>query len=116
MLVNRYERDPAARAACLAHYGYRCSACGRTLEDLYGEVGRRVIQVHHLRQLSEGETERSVNPVKDLRPLCPNCHTIVHTAKPPRSIEAGRPTRSLTSPGHQPGGEGFSHLNLAAVG
>jgi 5-methylcytosine-specific restriction protein A len=28
-----------------------------------------------------------LNPTKDLIPLCPNCHVIVHRSEPPISIE-----------------------------
>jgi len=32
ILVNAYERDPAARKACLRHHGYRCQGCGFSFE------------------------------------------------------------------------------------
>jgi predicted HNH restriction endonuclease len=28
-----------------------------------------------------------VNPIEDLRPVCPNCHAIIHRCTPPYSIE-----------------------------
>jgi predicted HNH restriction endonuclease len=31
-----------------------------------------------------------VDPVKDLRPVCPNCHAILHRKDPPLTIEAAR--------------------------
>ncbi|MDQ2907279.1 MAG: hypothetical protein M3Y81_27545 [Chloroflexota bacterium] len=36
-----------------------------------------------------GETYR-VDPIKDLRPVCPNCHTIIHSQYPPYSIDEVR--------------------------
>lgn len=40
VLVNAYERNPKARAACLARHGYECMVCGLSFEDVYGEIGR----------------------------------------------------------------------------
>ena len=34
--------------------------------------------VHHLTPLSEIEEEYEVDPINDLRPVCPNCHAIIH--------------------------------------
>jgi 5-methylcytosine-specific restriction protein A len=39
VLVNRYERDPRARAACLNHYGYDCAVCGFNFSRAYGSLG-----------------------------------------------------------------------------
>lgn len=81
--VDRLERDDRARRACIRHYGYRCAACGAALHELYGELGRNVIHVHHLTPLGEQGGPRDTDPVRDLRPLCPNCHAMVHQKKPP---------------------------------
>jgi 5-methylcytosine-specific restriction protein A len=85
--VNVYERDPAARRACLAAHGTRCCACNVDLGEEYGELGAGFIHVHHLTPLSTIDGKYSVDPVKDLRPLCPNCHGIVHRVSPPLRIE-----------------------------
>ena len=45
------------------------------------------IHVHHLRQLSEIRKEYLVDPIKDLRPVCPNCHAVLHLRNPAYSIE-----------------------------
>jgi 5-methylcytosine-specific restriction protein A len=85
--VNVYERDPAARRLCLAHYGTRCSACNVDLGEVYGELGHGFIHVHHVRELSSVGGEYDVDPVKDLRPLCPNCHAIAHRVSPALTVE-----------------------------
>ena len=85
--VNAYERDPRARAACLAHFGTSCCVCGVNFEDAYGDIARGFIHVHHLRQLSGIQEGYSVDPIKDLRPVCPNCHAVIHRRTPPFSIE-----------------------------
>jgi len=84
--VNIYERNAEARAKCLAHYGYECSVCSFSFEKAYGEVGERYIHVHHLVPLSEIKKEYGLDPIKDLRPICPNCHAIIHRKQPAMSV------------------------------
>jgi HNH endonuclease len=76
--VNAYERDPGARAACIAHYGVCCLVCGFDFEAQYGERGKGMIDVHHVKPLAEVGQGYQVDPIEDLRPVCPNCHTIIH--------------------------------------
>ncbi len=76
--VNAYERDPAARAACLHQYGYNCSVCSISFETKYGEIGKGFIHVHHLKPLSSIRQQYTVDPIQDLRPVCPNCHAMLH--------------------------------------
>lgn len=80
------ERNPAARKACIAHYGTTCSICDRKLEDIYGEIAKDLVHVHHLTPFAGNEGPRKTDPIVDLRPLCPNCHAIVHRDTPPLSI------------------------------
>lgn len=87
VLVDRYERDPRARRACIEHYGARCCACGFAFRDIYGPLGEGVIEVHHLALMSGAQGVHQVDPVRDLRPLCSNCHTMAHRKQPPLSIE-----------------------------
>ncbi|MFM0488164.1 HNH endonuclease [Paraburkholderia graminis] len=90
VLVNRYERDPDARAAAIAHYGCRCCACGFDFEAKYGELGRGFIHVHHILDLATIGAEYQVDPIKDLRPVCPNCHAMLHKDKPAMDISVLR--------------------------
>jgi hypothetical protein len=87
VLVNRYERDPLARDACIRHHGAVCSVCGFDFGDVYGEVAAGFIHVHHLIPLSRVGSDYVVNPIQDLRPVCPNCHATIHCRTPPFSIE-----------------------------
>lgn len=88
--VNVYERSAAARAACIAHHGANCSVCEMSFEAMYGEAGKGLIHVHHLRSLASVGGEYEVDPVSDLRPVCPNCHAMIHRRDPMYSIEAVR--------------------------
>jgi 5-methylcytosine-specific restriction protein A len=87
ILVNRYERDPAARRRCIAHYRAVCAACGLSLADQYGPEVDGLIHVHHLTPLSSVGKQAVIDPVRDLRPVCPNCHAVIHSARRPRTIE-----------------------------
>jgi 5-methylcytosine-specific restriction enzyme A len=80
--VNRYERDPTNREACLVHHGTRCIVCDFDFGLMYGAEAAGYIHVHHLRPLSEMGVEHLVDPIKDLVPMCPNCHAAVHLFKP----------------------------------
>jgi len=85
--VNVYERNPKARQECIAYYGTSCVVCGFNFAEAYGKVGEGFIHVHHLKQLAAIGDEYKVDPINDLRPVCPNCHAIIHKANPPYSIE-----------------------------
>ena len=43
--------------------------------------------MHHLRPLSEIGEEYEVDPIEDMRPVCPNCHLMIHRRTPPLKIE-----------------------------
>ena len=64
--------------------------CGFDLVSRYGELGDGYIHVHHLKELSSLRRSYQVDPIKDLRPVCPNCHD----APPanPGAAGASRPT------------------------
>ncbi len=85
--VNAYERNGAAREACIRRWGHRCAACDFDFETTYGERGRSFIHVHHLKPISEIREEYQLNPEEDLRPVCPNCHAMLHRFSPVMSIE-----------------------------
>ncbi len=81
-----YERDRGARSECLKHYGYSCSVCQFDFRKTYGEIGTDMIHVHHLTPVSHISETHVVDPIRDLRPICPNCHAVVHRRQPPFSI------------------------------
>lgn len=88
--VNRYERSPVNRAACIQHYGATCLACGFDFKSFYGDLGEGYIQVHHRKPVSQMNESYFVNPVTDLVPVCANCHAMVHRHDPPMPVEALR--------------------------
>ena len=76
-----------ARDACLRHYGRSCAACGFNFEANYGEATAGYIHVHHVIPMAQVGTEYELHPIRDLRPVCPNCHAVIHRREPPFSIE-----------------------------
>lgn len=86
-MVNYYERNSLARQKCIEHFGFECRACHMNMENKYGEIGKNFIHVHHITPLSEITKEYEVNPINDLIPLCPNCHSMIHKKNPPYTVE-----------------------------
>lgn len=82
-VTNHYERNPLNRELCLQANGYTCKICGFDFERKYGAIGRHFIHVHHIEQLSLAGGAHVIDPVHDLIPVCPNCHAMLHTEKPP---------------------------------
>jgi 5-methylcytosine-specific restriction protein A len=85
--VNRYERDTRARKISLAHWGHRCRVCDVDFGERYGPLGQGFIHVHHLLDLSLVKPGYQVDPINDLRPVCPNCHAMLHQRRPALSID-----------------------------
>jgi 5-methylcytosine-specific restriction protein A len=61
--------------------------CGLIFKDYYGDIGTGFIHVHHLKPVSVMKQEYEMDPISDLRPVCPNCHAMLHKNDPPFSIE-----------------------------
>lgn len=87
IVVNRYERSTEARAKCIAAHGCKCAVCGMDFEKMYGEIGRGFIHVHHIVPISTIGKEYELDPVKDLVPVCPNCHSMMHKKEPPYTVD-----------------------------
>lgn len=87
VIVNSYERNPTARRLCIKHWGCVCAVCNFNFQENYGDIGIGFIHVHHLIPLSNIGESYQVNPINDLRPICPNCHAMLHTSNPPLEIE-----------------------------
>lgn len=87
IIVNAYERDPKARKKCIEHHGTSCVICGFSFLAVFGHEAEDFIHVHHLKPLAEIGIEYEVDPVNDLRPVCPNCHAVIHLGGRTRSLE-----------------------------
>ena len=82
LLVKRRKRNEELRDAYVAKYGYRCGACGMLMSEVYGEAAKDLIEVHHLRPLSQRVEGASPTKLEDLVGLCPNCHSVAHRRNP----------------------------------
>ena len=79
ILSNQYERNPRARARCIAVHGSACAVCGFDFGLVFGEEFSGKIEVHHKKPISEIGGSYVVDPVNDLIPVCPNCHMMLHS-------------------------------------
>jgi predicted HNH restriction endonuclease len=85
VLSTYYERSFINRSLCIAYHGYHCNACGESMRDKYGDVARKFIHIHHLNPISF-TGQHSPDPVTDMVPLCPNCHSVAHLNNPPYTV------------------------------
>jgi len=79
------QRDRSLRTACLEHYGAVCAGCRFDFSEVYGEIATGFMHVHHVKPLGAG-SQRVTHAIRDLRPVCPNCHAVMHLSDPPLSV------------------------------
>ena len=87
VLVNKYERNAKARNLCIEKHGCKCVVCGCDFAQRYGKLGEGFIHVHHVVPIGSIGKEYKLDPEKDLVPVCPNCHYMLHRTNPPMSPE-----------------------------
>jgi len=85
--VNAYERDHTAKPRCIKKWGTVCAVCDFNFGLVYGELGEGFIHVHHLTPIHTIGEAYVLDPEKDLRPVCPNCHAMLHRQKEVMCIE-----------------------------
>ncbi|WP_428993514.1 HNH endonuclease [Rhodanobacter glycinis] len=85
--VNAYERSADARTACIQARGWGCAICRFDFGRVYGVEFQGFIHVHHKVPVSKVGARYKVDPARDLIPLCPNCHSIVHYGNKTRSVQ-----------------------------
>lgn len=73
----RSQRNRAIRDQCAKRDNYTCQVCGFNFEKVYGERGKRFIEVHHKNPMANFDEEHEVK-LEDLISLCSNCHSMVH--------------------------------------
>lgn len=84
------KRSKKLRDAAIEYYkddnGHiKCAVCGFDFEKTYGELGKDYIQIHHEKPIcqysSDGVQKYIKDAVKDVKPLCANCHCMIHRNK-----------------------------------
>lgn len=76
--VNKYERSSIAREKCIEFHGLNCFVCNLNFEKFYDDIGKGFIHIHHIIPLNQIGKEYKVDFKKDLAPVCPNCHAMLH--------------------------------------
>jgi predicted HNH restriction endonuclease len=85
--ANPAARSEALRKMALKIHGSSCAACGLDFHYRYKALARDCIELHHVVPVSSGIRKSTI---KDLVPLCPNCHRVAHTEHPPLPVSAVR--------------------------
>lgn len=69
----------------------RCRACGYVTPEQIAD-DREIVQLHHTRPLADvderGHKLSLQEALQHVLPLCPNCHMLAHSAKPPLVLPA----------------------------
>lgn len=71
--TTTYERDPEVKKWVLSQADGRCECCGE-LAPFTNDKGCPFLEVHHLRTLADGGSDKVTNAVA----VCPNCHRELH--------------------------------------
>lgn len=85
-------RSRELRQAAVKHYTQDgrlpCAACGFDFSKGYQQIGDGFIHIHHLKPVSflRGEPINMTQALTHVRPLCANCHQMVHRSSPPIPI------------------------------
>lgn len=77
-------RNKKIIALAKEHHGTICMVCNFDFGKTYGSHGEGFIEMHHLFPIAEGTRKTSV---EDLRPVCANCHRMLHRGKKLLRIE-----------------------------
>lgn len=63
----------------------KCAVCGFDFKNVYGELGEGFIEIHHEKPIyqmpSAGTTACIKDAIKYVKPLCSNCHRMIHRKK-----------------------------------
>lgn len=89
------ERDPRNRRLCIEAHGEHCWVCGKDggwMDDDMrlnkSGLPSAWLHCHHIEPLGES-APRKTDPVKDMVPLCAECHTMMHLRKPALTLDEG---------------------------
>lgn len=87
-----YERSKRLRDAAIQHYSgdgsIKCEACSFDFAEQYGNLGEGYIEMHHKKPLfqygDQATSEFIKEAIRDLAPLCSNCHRMIHRSRTSR--------------------------------
>jgi hypothetical protein len=85
----RRSRSGGLRDAARKHYrdvqgSLACCACGAGFDDLIhsGKIEHEIIEMHHLKLVAESELETQdiATALSNIVPVCPTCHSMIHSS------------------------------------
>ncbi len=83
----RIERRTSLSKKVKKRKGYKCEACEMKFTEKYGEIGKKFIEAHHLKPISElGIGKFKVDLENDFAVLCSNCHSMIHKLDDPSNL------------------------------
>ena len=100
--VNYRKRSNRLRDAAVEHYtvGGRipCASCSFDFDRAYVGIGAGYIQIHHLEPIAFGGARElpMSEAIDKVRPLCANCHVMVHRRDPWLTMERLADALSVT--------------------
>lgn len=89
-LTTKYKRSSLLRKKAIEQFTHdgvlKCDCCDFEFSKFYGHsYGVNCIEIHHIHPIFqyEGKTvEKTIEEaLKNLMPVCPNCHRVIHKAK-----------------------------------
>ncbi len=94
VLHRAAERDPRIRNLKLRefikeHGSLFCEVCRFSFERVYGQLGKGLIEVHHLLPIAEMEPDHKTT-LDELICICSNCHFTVHNGDPTENLRLMR--------------------------
>ena len=81
------ERSSKLRDAAIEHFTHNgiieCDCCGFVFSDYYPDIYKsNCIEIHHMKPIfqydGESEVQTIENALRNLLPVCPNCHRVIH--------------------------------------
>lgn len=86
---KKIERNHALTKKVKETQKYTCKVCEFNFEKIYGEIGEKFIEAHHLVPISNlGGIRIKLNVLNDFVVLCANCHRMIHKTDDPSDIES----------------------------
>ena len=78
------------KAEAIDYYGAICDICGFDYGYTYGDAYEGMIEVHNVKGIVGEEILADTDPIKDLIPICHNCHHVIHSQVPPIPVQQMR--------------------------
>lgn len=74
--ASYFARHQKLVAEAKKEHGFICMVCKFDFEAVYGVIGRRFIECHHLREMADDEERETT--INDVAVVCSNCHRMIH--------------------------------------